>query len=299
MKHFFLRAAGVFDRASKSFKKRWQEIDAEAGTLCERTAVLLYRDFFAEGQNPQSSFAVSEENFRKQMEYLSVCGFKGVALEEMCGGTPAPAAGRRVVLTFDGAHAHHHAFVLPLLKEKGFTATFFVALAEIGKPGKMEWPMIYDLAKSGMGVGPRGVLPDWLAFSNNYVLLNELLTSKQVLEKYTRKRVDFLSAPDGFFNRRLAVIARDIGFKGLCLADAGYNDFCRQDFFYLKRFSVRRHHGLKAFISVVVGRPVWLIAFEENLRAVSRRLLGYQLYTRLRRLTAQRGLGGGEREEGA
>lgn len=298
MKHFFLRAAGVFDRISAGLSERRQEIAAADDLPCERPAVLLYRDFFTAGENRQSSSAVSKDNFRKQMQHLSSCGFRGIALEEICCDTPSSNAARRVVLTFDGAYADHHAFVLPLLKEKGFTATFFVALAEIGKPGKMEWPMIYDLAKSGMGVGPRGALPDWLSIPNNYVLLNELLTVKQVLEKYTRKRVDFLSAPDGFCNRRLSAIARDISFKGICLADPGYNDFCENGFLFLKRFSVRRHHGLKAFGSVVDGQPVWLVVFEENLRAVARRILGYQLYARWKCFAAQKAHCGNERKEG-
>jgi hypothetical protein len=110
------------------------------------------------------------------------------------------------------------------------------------------------------------------------------LASKQVLEKYMRRRVDFLSVPQGFYNKHVLQIARDVGFKAVCVSDAGYNDFSTAEIFLLKRFTMRRHYGLKTFVSIATGRPQVLVTGLENTRASLRRVLGYQVYDRLRRI---------------
>ena len=108
--------------------------------------------------------------------------------------------------------------------------------------------------------------------------------SKQILEKYTRKRIDFLSIPQGFYNKRILAIAKDVGFKAACVSDAGYNDLEGEDIFLLKRFTMRRNYRIDAFRAIVQGAPQITVLAAEGLRTNLRNILGWQVYDRLRQL---------------
>ena len=247
-----------------------------------KTPILLYHDFCSETDRHKDNFAVTWDNFKQQMDYLHLNGFVGISLAKMMSDDKETR--KKVILTFDDGDISNYHYVFPTLKEKGFTATFFVTINEIGKEHKMDWPMIYDLSKNGMDIGSHGLTHGFLTAHNDYTVLNEFIMSKQILEKYTRKRVDFLSIPQGFYNKRILIMAKDVGFKAVCVSDAGYNDFLSEELFLLKRFTMRRNYSLKAFKSLVHGRPSIGITVSESLRTHLRNLLGYQLYDKLRKL---------------
>ncbi len=246
--------------------------------------VLLYHDIFLRKEEAQDDFAVLQDNFCQQMDYLYKNGYTALSLDKIINSMvdkEVADSRKKVVLTFDDGDLSNHEVVLPLLKKMGFSATFFVTINDIGKKNKMDWSMIYDLSRNGMDVASHGLSHSFLTAHNDYTVLNELLLSKQILEKYTRKRVDFLSIPRGFYNKRVLTIARDVGFKAVCISDAGYNDFLAQDIFLLKRFTVRKNYGLRVFKSIVHGRPTAGVAILEAGRSRLRKLLGYQVYDKL------------------
>lgn len=265
----------------------------------DKVPILLYHDFCSETDRSKDSFAVTWDNFKKQMDYLHHNGFIGVSLEKMVAEAEywrdegrartkdekiIKDTRKKVVLTFDDGDLSNHHFVLPILKERGFSATFFITINEIGKEGRMDWPMIYDLSRNGMGIGSHGLNHSFLTAHNNYTVLNEFIMSKQILEKYIRKRVDFLSVPRGFYNKRVLTIARDVGFKMVCVSDAGFNDFSSEQVFVLKRFTFRRNYSLGIFRSIVAGAPLGIVSASENIRTFLRRILGWQVYDKLRRM---------------
>lgn len=223
--------------------------------------------------------AVSLEKMTAEVEY-----WKSEAGSTKPENLKPSDARKKVVLTFDDGDLSNYHFALPILKEKGFSATFFVTINEIGKEGRMDWQMIYDLSRNGMGIGSHGLNHSFLTAHNNYTVLNELLMSKQILEKYIRKRVDFLSIPQGFYNKRILTIARDVGFKAVCVSDAGFNDFSSDNLFLLKRFTMRKNYGINAFRSVIACQPSLIVSAGENIRTISRKMLGYQVYDRFRQL---------------
>lgn len=250
-------------------------------------------------------FSVSQEMFRAQMEYLHHNGFVGVSLQRLFaeqeyikGEASATGKGavhpeeltgdtrKKVVLTFDDGDKSHFDSVFPVLKSLGFTATFFVTVNDIGKEGRMDWTMIYDLSKNGMDIGSHGMSHSFFPGQASYVVLNEFLLSKQILEKYTRKRVNFISIPHGFYNKQILTIARDAGFKSVCVSDAGYIQM-DNDLFLVKRFTVRRKYAMAAFRSIVAGNPGFFLNLMENIRSFLRHALGYQVYDRACKLAGK------------
>ncbi len=266
--------------------------------------VLLYHNFCSDTDKNKDGLSVTWSNFKEQMDWLYQNAITVVSLEKMLAeaqywkteeeaaraqGAVSPGIKKKVVLTLDAGDMSNYHFALPILKEKGFSATFFVTINDIGKSGKMDWPMVYDLFRQGMGVGSHGLTRSYLTAHNNYTLLNELLMSKQILEKYIRKRVDFLSVQQGFYNQRILTIARDVGFKAVCVSDSGYCDFFDENLFLLKRFAIRKNYSLNDFKSIVSGKPSMVVSVGENVRMAARKALGYQVYDRLRNLKKKAG----------
>lgn len=259
-------------------------------TDTRRIPLLLYHDFFAPNEVAKDNFAVGRESFMGQMTYLSDNAFEGISLEGLAAdlaaakgmGDAGAVSRRKVVLTFDDDDVSHHDFVLPLLRKMGFTATFFVTVKEVGGDRQMDWAMIRDLAASGMEVGSHGLAHTFLPAHDDRTLSDEMVMSKRILEKSTGKRVDSLSVPHGFYDRRVVSAARNAGFAAVCVSDAGYDDLSGTVPFVLKRFTMRRDYDIRSFRSIVEGRPAFSIVAAERLRAGLRAFLGYRLYDRMR-----------------
>ncbi len=266
----------------------------------DKIPILLYHDCCSAQDGACGGLNIAQDDFRRQMEYLHHNGYACVSLarllaereyvkgEKRTDGRPLKPeevtgdTRKKVVLTFDDGYKSQFDFVLPILKEAGFSATFFVVVNEIGKAGRMDWTMIYELAKGGMDIGSHGMSHTFLTGQSNYAVLNELLASKQVLEKYTRRRVDFVAIPHGFYNKQILTIAHDVGFKAVCVLDTGYNNFFDDGMFLLRRFPIRKGYGLNMFKSIVGGRPSLRLQAAEKTRSSLRRVLGYQVYDRFR-----------------
>jgi len=269
--------------------------------MLNNVPILLYHEIHADNAKPKDNFSVSETEFKRQVEYLRHNGYAGVSLarflKEMAaakeratpeGGFGAPDTHKRVILTFDDGDISNDAVAAPILKEAGLTATFFITVNDIGKDGRMPWETIYELSRQGMDVGSHAMTHAFLPSMSSYTLLNELLLSKQVLEKYIRRQVDFLSIPHGFYTKGILDIARDVGFRAVCVSDAGYNDFLDEDIFCLQRFTMRHSYSLSAFRSIVSGSPQLDVVAAENLRTFLRKALGYHFYDKLRSLCSRR-----------
>jgi peptidoglycan/xylan/chitin deacetylase (PgdA/CDA1 family) len=261
-------------------------------TNARKTALLLYHDFFASGEAAKDNFAVAREEFAAQMNYLSDHGFEGVSLERLAAD-PAPSkregragtdARAKVVLTLDDDDISHYEFVLPVLRPMGFTATFFITVNDVGADRQMDWTMIRELAENGMEIGSHGLVHAVLPTRDDRTLLDEMVASKRTLEERTGARVDALSVPHGFYDRRVVAAARKAGYSAVCVSDAGYNDFSGRAPFVLKRFTMRTGYDMRSFRSIVEGRPAASIAAAERLRAALRAVLGYRMYDTFRRL---------------
>lgn len=261
----------------------------------DKIPVLMYHQCGVAG-SACDNFSVGRDTFKEQMDYLHDNGFAGVSLQRLLAEQEylkgeAQAADlrdtrKKVVLTFDDGDKSHFDAVFPILRNLGFTATFFVTVNDIGKDGRMDWTMIYDLSRAGMDIGSHGMSHVFFPGQTPYAILNEFVLSKQVLEKYTRKRVHFVSIPHGFYNQQILTIARDAGFKSVCVSDAGYMKM-DEDFFLVKRYTIRKKYGMQAFKSIVNGKPAFFLNLMENLRTGLRHGLGYQVYDRLRKWTVR------------
>src|SRR5258707_984855 len=118
-------------------------------------AVLVYHGFYrqeadlAPVPSEAQRYFLSAEQFRKHLDYLGEQGFRAYSLEGYLAA-PEAARGKSVILTMDGGYVSSYELALPLLKERGFSATWFPVANWTGRPGKMTKEQLKAVAAEGM-----------------------------------------------------------------------------------------------------------------------------------------------------
>src|SRR5262245_2771423 len=122
-------------------------------------------------------YVLTPRVFEEQMDVLVRLGIRGVSLSEALAGA-SPVA----VLTFDDGHASNATRAVPILRARGFTATFFVTAGWIGQPPYMDWEQIRTVAGAGMEIGTHSLTHRPPASLTPAELDHELRESRRILE---------------------------------------------------------------------------------------------------------------------
>ncbi len=188
------------------------------------TAILTYHHIGDPPKNSDSrNLFVSVENFRNQMSFLADAGFQVVALDRLRAALEGeePLSPRSAAITFDDGYEDNFQNSFPILKERGFTATFFITTGRIGKTDGqgqtyMSEGQLREMDSAGMTLGSHTVSHPWLARIPPDDARRELTESKSALEQILGKPVRWLAYPSGSFNRPIAQMAGGLGYTGAC-----------------------------------------------------------------------------------
>lgn len=156
-----------------------------------------------------------------------------------------------VAITFDDGYAENCDFALPLLLERELPFTYFVTTGNVldQTPFPHDWnrgqtlapntpEQIIGLAASGVEVGAHTRTHADLGKVDNETLVQEIVGSKDDLERMIGRPVRYFAFPFGQHANMTADgfrIARDAGFVGVGSAYGGYN-FPGGDAFHFQRF---------------------------------------------------------------
>ena len=102
-------------------------------------------------------YVLQADAFREQMAYLQREKYRALLLEELGGLEALPE--RPVLITFDDGHVSNHAIALPLLKQYGLKAEFFITTDWIGTERFMSADQVADLPPRRSGSSPRQSAP--------------------------------------------------------------------------------------------------------------------------------------------
>lgn len=171
------------------------------------------------GDPGERLYVLRAGQFREQMDYLHREGFRTFLFAELLNLDAWPDRG--VVLTFDDGHESNHSLALPILREYGFRAEFFITTGWIGTSHYLDEAQIRELCGAGMGIGSHGVTHAFMSDLPCQRLLEELSSSRQSLESITGSRITAFSAPGGRINRRVRNAAIATGYRMLCTSRPG------------------------------------------------------------------------------
>jgi peptidoglycan/xylan/chitin deacetylase (PgdA/CDA1 family) len=123
--------------------------------LLDRPVVVLGYHRVASTATDRTSLTVSPENFRAQMEYLKR-NFRIVRFEEDWTTVRKPA----VAVTFDDGYVDNFRGALPILKDLGVPATFFISTGVLGEGKRFWWDELERMVLTDANVPSRFELED-------------------------------------------------------------------------------------------------------------------------------------------
>jgi len=246
--------------------------------------ILMYHIINNSGHNDHI-YTISLNEFKKHMEYLYNNNYSTISLDNFVARykNKEKFNNKLVILTFDDGHISNYVYAYPLLRDYGFTATFFVSVANVGKEGYMNWQEISEIYHNGMTIGSHSFNHRILTGLSETEVRHELSTSKNLLEDRLRTPINLFSIPRGFCNNTIKHVAYEVGYTAVCTSDVGYNN-SKTDLFSLKRFVIKRTYKLDNFKSIVKGDLSFLFTrkVEEKAREVLQKSLGINNYDRLK-----------------
>lgn len=165
-------------------------------------------------------YVLQVSQFREQMDFLARGGYRTYLLEELQDLDEWPE--KAFVLTFDDGHESNFTLALPVLREYGFRAVFFITTGWIGTPRYLTEEQILVLHEAGMGVGSHGISHRYFQQMSNQEIRDELRVSKVTLEKNIGSVINSFSAPGGRITRSLLKIAAETGYRDICISKPGF-----------------------------------------------------------------------------
>lgn len=204
------------------------------------------------------------KSFRKQMEYLA--GVSTVVKPSNIKTAKANGTNYVTAITFDDAFVNVIRNAVPILKEYGLTAGFFVPTDNTGQPPRWELPdncldknetimskeHIAELDKDGFEVFSHTISHSVLTEIDEDRLKCELLESKRELERIIGREVPAIGYPHGAHDARVCNAARRAGYKlGFTIEPQMAN--CSPDDMEIGRFVVSPTDSMLKFKLKLIG----------------------------------------------
>ena len=231
--------------------------------------VLLYHAIGEPAAEDRLGLRISPADFREQMRWLTVEGFRVVPLASLIAGVPAE---RALAITFDDGYASQLE-AAAILGEFGYPATFFVVPAFLNGEARGEaywerwgyfgWTELAALAARGFEIGAHSAthvrLTRWSRHAS--VLEAEILGTKGVLEEKLGSRITSFSYPHGAFNEAVMAAVRQAGYQCACTSLYGANSTPLQPF-ALRRIEITAQDHLTDFAWKLRGRYDWFAGWQ-------------------------------------
>lgn len=221
-----------------------------------RVPVLMYHEIAARSK---SKLAVAPEVFADQLAYLGDAGFTALTagrLAEILASEDESLPDRPVVLTFDDGYGDFYDDALPLLKQHGMTGTLFMTTGWVGlsddENRMLDWRELAEVAEHGIEVGGHTCEHPQLDQISPSAVLDELRTSKGLLEDHLGRAVPGLAYPFGYSSAKVRLIAREVGYS-YAYSVSNYLTTGENDPFALPRLTVGRSTSMESFRRMVTG----------------------------------------------
>jgi peptidoglycan/xylan/chitin deacetylase (PgdA/CDA1 family) len=249
---------------------------AKAGGTRARSATWLVRTrgrldtsglrilFYHRVSDDDDELAVTPVHFRDQMDYLAGKGYQAIdvltAVELQEAGELPP---RTVALTFDDGYLDVAEHALPILSDRGFRATVFVAPAVVDgtawfswyreQPPLLDWEDIGELDREGtLSFEAHSQTHPNLTALDEETARNEIAESGAALAERLGRPVLAFAYPSGLFGDRERGLVRDAAFRIGLSCEPGVND-ATTDRFALRRRQIDARDSLLDFRAKVGG----------------------------------------------
>ncbi len=134
------------------------------------------------------TYVVEAEQFKSQMSWLAEQGFSTVSLYDVVdileNRNFHSLPNKPIIITFDDGYAGNYKYALPILKEFGLSAVFFITVNKIGAPLMMDWSQVKELEESGMSIQSHSMTHSLLGQLDKESTIYELKESKIIIQDH-------------------------------------------------------------------------------------------------------------------
>ncbi|HLJ85757.1 MAG TPA: polysaccharide deacetylase family protein [Candidatus Angelobacter sp.] len=246
---------------------------------------LMYHELGMPGRKPfleepgYTRYVVRESDFRQQLQMMKESGMRGLSVGEALAGTASQEPG--VVITFDDGCETDFLAAAPALQSLNFSATFYVVSDFVGQPGILSPSQLRALSEMGFEVGSHSKTHAYLPDLHPDRLRNEISNSKDRLEQILGRRVEHFSCPGGRWNRVIAEMCREAGYRSVVTSRIGRNS-PTTDRFCLRRVVVQRNTAAHTVLALAGGQGLGLLQLRQALLDAAKGLMGNPIYEKLR-----------------
>jgi peptidoglycan/xylan/chitin deacetylase (PgdA/CDA1 family) len=192
--------------------------------------ILLYHSISVAASPRFRRWVVDPGRFAEHIDCIAAGGYQPVtvsmAAAAIRGDTVPPP--RPVVLTFDDGFADFATDAAPVLARHGFPATLYVTthfvggtsewLAGAGEGGRrmLSWAQLVALDRAGIEIGPHGHTHRQLDVIRRRDVVEEVLTSKRLVEDRLDHPVSTFAYPHGYSSPYVRRVIAEAGFASAC-----------------------------------------------------------------------------------
>lgn len=248
-----------------------------------RIVFLMYHELELAGRNLCQSepgyvrYILPVDSFRSQMEWLKNSGWRGLNVSEAI----QYPAGRSVGITFDDGCETDLIAAAPVLRDFGFSATFFLTAGFLGTPGYLNAGQVRELDALGFQVGCHSMTHPYLSDLPDPELKREIADAKSLIENIVGHPIEHFSCPGGRYDQRTLRVARQAGFVTVSnsqfYANSPSTNRCE-----LGRVAMLRDLTRDGFAATCQGRGLWKKRLQHEARRSAQRALGNRAYDSLR-----------------
>lgn len=189
---------------------------------------------------------VQPDVFEAHLGYLRDAGYTSISLEDLYWHlmTGRSLPDKPIVITFDDCYRDNYEIAFPLLKEYGFTATFFAITDFIdwGNEGYVTWEQLREIQQAGMEIGAHSRDHPDLRGRNVDFLVWQILGPREAIEDHVGVRPRFYSYPSGSYDEKVITVLRSDHYWGAVTTHQGILQSSERPF-ELRRIRVRGSHG--------------------------------------------------------
>jgi peptidoglycan/xylan/chitin deacetylase (PgdA/CDA1 family) len=192
--------------------------------------ILMYHSIATTSNPRYRRFAVSQDLLREHLDHLADHDWKSMTVSEYVSSRSSTAGipPKVVLLTFDDAFSDFFTQALPLLQERGFTATLFVPAGGVGSTSQwmtfegetmrplLDWAQLRDVAACGVECGSHSYTHPELDRLPPWRLAAELRRSREVLEQELQREIRAFAYPYGYHDARIRRETKASGYQSAC-----------------------------------------------------------------------------------
>lgn len=226
--------------------------------------ILTYHDVSPSPHPSFRRYTVTPGQFARQMRWLALAGYEPIDMNALLrarlGGAGLPK--RPVVITFDDGFQGCLEHAVPVLRDHGFTAVFYLVTGLMGKTSRwmlpdggaelalMSWVTARRLVAEGFQCGAHTVTHPRLPGLEAGRLRAELMDARSRLEQELSRPVLHLAYPYGAYDPAVRNLTSEAGYSTACSTRPGLSP-ADDDLLGIHRITIHGHDSLLDFASLL------------------------------------------------